>query len=242
MVDRFSTNPYVNPDGWQGENWGDLGYDIYSFVAKEYYNNNGTWEMRYQQVWNEFWDIVNQIHPIAIIGFGQGAKENTWRIENKAVNWKKWYLDEEGNQPTPNPPDETVCPGYIRFSTLPIRQIEKAINNQTTINAEINYLGTPGFYLCGYIAYLQIWYQTQHSKPDDEFLCKAAGFIHVNKSIALNDCIEATNITIRETVEKVKKNIIAREINPVEINNGIFQTKSNLLLFLNQENKLKYYT
>ena len=69
MIVRFSTDPYVNPDGWQGENWENLGYDIYSFVAKEYYNNNGTWEMSYQQIWNEYWDIVNQLHPVAIIGF-----------------------------------------------------------------------------------------------------------------------------------------------------------------------------
>jgi len=213
MVVRFCTDPGVNPDGWKGENWENLGYDIYSFVAKEYYNNSGTWEMRYQQIWNEYWNIVNQLHPIAIIGFGQGGKENTWSIENKAVNWNKWYVDDDGKQPSPNPPDDTVCPGYIRLSTLPIRQIEKAINNQTSINAEINYLGTPGFYICAYMAYLQMWYKAQHSDLDDEFLCKAAGFIHVNKDISLNECIKATNITIRNTVEKVKKEIVVNEIN-----------------------------
>jgi len=227
MIVRFSTDPYVNPDGWQGENWENLGYDIYSFVAKEYYNNNGTWEMSYQQIWNEYWDIVNQLHPVAIIGFGQGGKENTWRIENKAVNWKKWYLDEEGKQPSPNPPDDTVCPGYIRFSTLPIRQIEKAINNQTSINAEINYLGTPGFYICAYIAYLQLWYKAQHSDSNDEFLCKAAGFIHVNKNVSLEDCIEATNITIRNTVEKVNKEIIVNEIKSTELLSNIKTINQN---------------
>jgi len=221
MVARFSTNPYVNPDGWQGENWENLGYDIYSFVAKEYYNNNGTWEWRYQLIWNEFWDIANQLHPIAIIGFGQGAKANTWNIENKAVNWNRWYPDEDGKQPSPNPPDDSVFPGYIRFSTLPIWEIEKAVNNQTSLNANINLLGTPGFYFCGYLAYLEQWYQAQHSDPDDEFLCKAAGWIHVNKSIALDDCIEATNITIRSTVEKVKKNINVIEINPAKISSNI---------------------
>ena len=247
MLVGFCTDPGVNPDGWQGENWENLGYDIYSFVANEYYNNSGTWEMRYQQIWNEYWNIVDQLHPIAIIGFGQGGKENTWRIESKAVNWNKWYVDDDGKQPSPNPPDDTVCPGYIRFSTFPIRQIEKAINNQTSINAEINYLGTPGFYICAYMAYLQLWYKAQHSDLDDEFLCKAAGFIHVNKNVSLDECIKATNITIRNTVEKVNKEIVVNEINSElclsdsistnqqagnkqENQNNIFY-KSNLLIF-----------
>ena len=216
MVARFSTNPYVNPEGWQGENWENLGYDIYSFVAKEYYNNQGTWEWSYQQIWNEFWDIVNQVRPIATIGFGQGAKDNTWNIENKAVNWNKWYPDDDGNQPSPNPPDDTVCTGFIRFSTLPIREIEKEINNQTTINAEINFLGTPGFYFCGYLAYLELWYKAQHSDSKNESFCKCAGWIHVNKTISLEECIEATNITIRKTVEKVKKNVNTDEAAPVK--------------------------
>ena len=255
MVARFSTNPYVNPDGWQGENWENLGYDIYSFVAKEYYNNNGTWEWRYQQIWDAFWNISNQLHPIAIIGFGQGAKANTWNIENKAINWNKWYLDDDGKQPSPNPPDDTVWPCFIRFSTLPIWRIEKAINNQTSINAKVNVLGTPGFYFCGYLAYLEQWYQAQHS-DDDEFLCKAAGWIHVNKNISLEDCIEATNITIKCTIEKVKKAANVRESEPGRLlsniktanqnpinqqkTNYINQQKFNLLLFQILKDKTRY--
>jgi len=218
MIAQFSTNPTVNPDGWQGENWENLGYDIYSFVAKEYYNNQGTWEWKYQQIWTEFWDIAQQLHPIAIIGFDQGAKENTWSIENKAVNWKKWYLDDNGSQPVPNPPDDTVCPGFVRFSTLPVWKIEKAVNNQTFLNAEVNLFGTPGFYFCGYLAYLEEWYQAQHKNPDDEYQCKAAGWINVNKNISLEDCIEATNITIKSTVEKVKKETKVYDISSTKFN------------------------
>ena len=245
MVASFSTNPYVNPEGWQGENWENLGYDIYSFVAKDYYNNNGTWEWRYQNIWDEFWDIANQLHPIAIISFGQGAKENTWNIENKAVNWNRWYLDDDGKQPSPNPPDDTVWPGYIRFSTLPIWEIETAVNNQTSISAEINLLGTPGLYFCGYLAYLVLWYKAQHSDSDDEFICKASGFIHVNKSIALEDCIEATNITIRSTVEKVKKNIndigtVKCEPNINAINQGQTNKKSNRINTLQKTRNLLF--
>ncbi|MDH7507001.1 MAG: hypothetical protein QHH15_04345 [Candidatus Thermoplasmatota archaeon] len=212
MIARFSTDTFVNPEGWQGENWENLGYDIYAFVAKEYYDNHGTWEWKYKQIWEEFWNITNQVHPIAIIGFGQGAKENTWNIENKAVNWVRWYPDEEGLQPEPNPPDDTVKPGYIRFTSLPIYEIEKAVNKNTSIKAEINHLGNPGFYFCGYLSYLQLWYKSQHSDPNDEFYCKAAGWIHVNKSIALNECIKATNMTIIKTVEKIKKNVNVNEI------------------------------
>jgi len=238
MVARFSTNPYVNPDGWQGENWENLGYDVYSFVAKQYYDNQGTWEWNYQKIWNEFWNISNQLHPIAIISFGQGGKDNTWRIESKAVNWNKWYPDKDGNQPNPNPPDDTVCPDYIRLSSLPLQEIEKEVNNQTTINAEINLLGTPGLYFCGYIAYLDLWYKELYSNLHDEFLCKCAGFIHVNGSIDLQESIEATNITIRKTLEKVTKNV--NDVNPFKLSQNLITENRNLIFKRSDQNIEKY--
>jgi len=31
MIAPFSNNTYLNPSGWKGSNWEDLGYNIYSF-------------------------------------------------------------------------------------------------------------------------------------------------------------------------------------------------------------------
>ena len=89
-------------------------------------------------------------------------------------------------------------------------------------------MGTPGSYFCGYLAYLEQWYQAQHSDADDEFLCKAAGWIHVNKNISLDECIEATNITIKCTVEKVKKVAYVRESDPDKLSSNIKTVNQNL--------------
>ncbi len=35
MVQEFSNNPTLNPDGWKGKNWENSGYDIYSYFRTE---------------------------------------------------------------------------------------------------------------------------------------------------------------------------------------------------------------
>jgi pyrrolidone-carboxylate peptidase len=206
MIARFSTDPHVN-NVWQGENWENSSYNIYSFVPKQYYKNGGgTWEWQYQQIHDEFLDLVNQLHPIAIIGFGEGGAQNTWTIENKSINRVDWRVDGTGKQPSPNPPDDTEDAKYSLISTLPVREIETALKNQTSINYNviINTKGDPGDYYCGYLAYLESWYQAQHSSSNDEFQCRVAGWIHVKKDIPLEQCMEAINITIREVLKALQ--------------------------------------
>lgn len=41
--------------------------------------------------------------------------------------------DEPPKQPTPCPPDNTVPVNYVRHSTLPMREIEDAVNAQTPV-------------------------------------------------------------------------------------------------------------
>ncbi|UCF50429.1 MAG: hypothetical protein JSU91_02810, partial [Thermoplasmatales archaeon] len=55
MIAPFSTDPYLNPDGWKGENWEDRGYDIYSFFPTPG-TYNGTFEVDYQNTWDDFWN------------------------------------------------------------------------------------------------------------------------------------------------------------------------------------------
>jgi len=204
MIAEFSTDSYLNPDGWKGENWEDLGYDIYSFFPTPYIYN-GTFEVDYQNTWADFWDITSEINPIAIISFGAGA--GPWEIEYNARNLDSWVNDNNPPyQPTPCPPDDTKPVGYVRHSTLPVQTIADAVNDQTDVNAWIDWSGNPGAYLCEYIAYLGMWYQDIHNDTDDPYRCWEAGFIHVISSLSLEDAKEATKVTIREVIKSLPTN------------------------------------
>ncbi len=199
MIAQFSNNSYLNPSGWKGENWEGWGFDIYSFFPTPGVYN-GTFEVDYQDTWEDFWSIAEEINPIAIISFGAGA--GPWEIEYNARNLDSWVPDNDPPyQPTPCPPDDTKPPGYVRHSTHPVQSIADAVNNQTTINAWVDWSGNPGAYLCEYMAYLGMWYQDIHSSTNDSYPCWASGFIHVASSVPLGDAIEATEITLREVIK-----------------------------------------
>ncbi len=199
MIRHFSTNNYLNPRGWKGENWENSGYNIYSyFPTPDIYN--GTFEVDYQNTWDDFWTITSELNPVAIISFGAGA--GPWEIENNSRNLQYWINDEnKPYQPTPSPPDDTVEAGFIRHSTLPVQVIEDEVNENTNIEAWVDWEGDPGRYLCEYIAYLGMWYQDIHSSKTDPNQCIVAGFIHVNSEVYVEDAMIATNITIRKTIE-----------------------------------------
>ncbi len=200
MIAPFSTDPYLNPDGWKGENWEGRGYDIYSFFPTPG-SYNGTFEVDYQNTWDDFWDITAQINPIVIISFGAGA--GPWEIEFNSRNLDNWVNDyNPPYQPTPCPPDDTVPLGHIRHSTLPVQEIEDAVNEQTSVNAWVDWDGNPGAFLCEYMAYLGMWYQSIH-KNDSTDPCQASGFIHVKNTISVEVAMQATNVTIRETIENL---------------------------------------
>ncbi len=198
MLTSFSTDPELNPNGWDGENWEGLGYDIYSYFPKPGVYT-GMFEVDYQDTWNDFWNVTNQIHPFVIISFGAG--NGPWEIEYNARNLDYWINDDIiPRQPTPCPPDEFESVGFVRHSSLPVQQIADAVNAQTSINAWVDWDGDPGMYLCEYIAYLGMWYHDIHNMSDDPAPCRAAGFIHVNPGVPVEDAIIATEITLRETI------------------------------------------
>jgi pyrrolidone-carboxylate peptidase len=180
MISQFSIDPELNPNGWNGE--------------------NGMFEVDYQDTWEDFWSVTDQIKPFAIISFGAGA--GPWEIEYNARNLDSWINDEESPyKPTPNPPDDTVPVNYVRHSTLPVQQIADAINEENLLDAWVDWDGNPGKYLCEYIAYLGMWYQSIHNQSADPNPCKVAGFVHVNADVSVDDAKIASEITIRETIE-----------------------------------------
>jgi hypothetical protein len=199
MIAQFSNDSYLNPAGWKGGNWEGWGFDIYSFFPTPGIYN-GTFEVDYQDTWEDFWTITQEINPIAIISFGAGA--GPWEIEFNARNLNSWVPDNNPPyQPTPCPPDDTKPAGYVRHSTLPVQSIADAVNNQTTVHAWVDWTGDPGAYLCEYMAYLGMWYQDIHNTTNDTYPCWSSGFIHVAASTPLQDAIQATEITLREVIK-----------------------------------------
>ena len=78
MVRHFSQNIELNPEGWQGENWEGLGYDVISFFPEfdpADCNNCGqgfgNLEVDYQDFSGDFWPIIEEVHPVAIITFSK---------------------------------------------------------------------------------------------------------------------------------------------------------------------------
>ena len=198
MIAPFSTDPLLNPDGWKGENWEDLGYNIHSYFPTPG-SYTGTFEVDYQDTWNDFWNITEEIQPIAIISFGAG--DGPWEIEYNARNLGFWYPDEKAPfQPTPCPPDDTVEVDFIRHATLPLQRIADVVNQETSLDAWVDWSGTPGSYLCEYMAYLGMWYQSLHNESSSSHPCLAAGFIHVHASVPVTEAMKAVNCTLRETI------------------------------------------
>lgn len=201
MIAEFCTDSFLNPDGWQGENWEGMGVDVYSFFP-EPGTYTGWLEVDYQDTWEDFWHLTDSLHPIAILSFG-AARPATWEIEYNARNLYTWQNDyETPYQPTPRPPDSTVQPNTERQATIPVQDVADAVNNETDVYAYIDWNGNPQSFLCEYIAYLGMWYQAQHDSANDPYHCQMAGFIHVGDSaISYAQAKEAAIVSIREVIK-----------------------------------------
>ncbi|MFC1476788.1 T9SS type A sorting domain-containing protein [Fibrobacterota bacterium] len=201
MIAEFCTDSFLNPDGWEGANWEGMGVDVYSFFPEP-----GTYvgwlEVDYQDTWEDFWHLTDSLHPIAILSFG-AARPATWEIEYNARNLYNWLPDYEApTQPTLRPPDSTVSINFKRQATIPVQDVADAVNNETDVNAYIDWNGNPEAFLCEYIAYLGMWYQSQHDSANDPHHCQMAGFIHAGDSaITYAQAKEAAIVSIREVIK-----------------------------------------
>lgn len=209
MLVEFSTSSRLNPRGWQGKNWQGRGYDIYAFFPTFSRGTllnpkgNGDFEVDYQDTARDFWRITKKIKPVAIISFGLGS--GPWEIEFNARNLPpdSWQLDYLAPRMPASRPNLSADAGSVLHSTLPVRQIAKKINKANFgVRAWIDYNGNPSAFLCEYLAYHVMWYQTKHSSKSDVARCIAGGFIHAGY-IGKTKASRAFKITLRETINYV---------------------------------------
>jgi hypothetical protein len=207
MLRPFSANPVQNPDGWIGSNWEGRGYNVYSYFP-EFTSpppgdsiGYGDFEVDYQDTSADFWRITEEIHPLAIITFGRGNPGLNWQLEYRyrnlpSIGWTRDYR--APLRPTPAPPDSSMPASGYRYSSLPMEEIQDAVNDADLgLTSEINWTGNAGAFLCEYIGYHAAWYNALHSDPSAEFRNFAGGHIHVGTEVTAEQGYEATEITLR---------------------------------------------
>ena len=203
MLRRFSSDPVQNPDGWIGEDWEGRGYNIYSFFPEfpgGLGKGEGDFEVDYQDTSGDFWTIVAQLEPIAIVTTGRADNDFDWELEGghrmfPLAMWADDYL--EPFDPTPDLPiaDEPIW--NERYSTLPMQAIVDAVEAEVhNLYAYSTELDTSNF-LCNFVGYHAAWYHDLHAEPDDPLWVIASGHIHVGFAMDLADAILATEVTLR---------------------------------------------
>tara|TARA_Y100000590_G_scaffold468425_1_gene651156 strand:+ start:1958 stop:3316 length:1359 start_codon:yes stop_codon:yes gene_type:complete len=215
MVRHFSQNIDLNPNGWEGENWENLGYDVVSFFP-EFDPPNcancgqgyGDLEVDYQDFSNDFWPIVEDVKPVAIITFSRGFNDHSWELENRLVNRTNWHDDyTEPFLPTPNPPDATVDTYHVRYTSLPIDDIISSVfDAHLGLDAYLDNTNA-GMYLSEFAGYHGVWYKETY-QFSNEIPCFSAGHIHVGGQIDWDTAREAAEISIRTLIHYIDQFIV----------------------------------
>ena len=211
MIRHFSQDSILNPEGWQGENWRDSGYDIISFFPEfEDPNCNncgqgyGDFEVDYQNTSQDFWSLIPNLNPISIITFSRGFIDYSWELEYNYYNRTNWYGDYSTPiYPTPNPPDNDAITNFLRNSSLPMQSIVDEVNSSNlNLNSYIDINGDPGRFVSEFMGYHGVWYHDLH-EFDSETPCFLAGHVHVGGLIDWDTARDATELTIEKVIEEL---------------------------------------
>lgn len=211
MIRPFSQSPVQNPGGWIGGNWEGRGYDIVSFFPEfpggvgVNPKGNGDLEVDYQDTSNDFWQIVGNVKPLAIVTFSRGNAGSNWEIEahHRKLPLNSWINDYlTPFKPTPELPIANEPDFQERKSSLPMEAIRDAVNAQVTgVPAFIDNTNLyAGNFVSEFMGYHGTWYKDLHSDPNDPLYTIAAGHIHVGISTPLDKAMQATQVTLREVI------------------------------------------
>lgn len=219
MIRPFSQNTAQNPGGWQGGNWEGRGYDIFSYfpefpgiTSPPYGRGQGDFEVDYQDASADFWRVVEELRPVAIITFSRGGAGSNWEIESRARklplnSWTPDYL--APTRPTADLPIASEPDNFIRHSSLPMSQIRDAVNAAgigvpAFIDTSNSFGGT---FVSEFTSYHSAWYANLHSSPSDPFWTVAGGHIHVGGGTTVAGATLATEISLRVLIEHVNATV-----------------------------------
>lgn len=182
MLREFSPDPALNGGVWIGKNWKNSGFDVYAYFPQFSGDEVGYGDFRvdFASSFNDFMRITNELKPVAVLSFGKGA--GPWEIETKFPayylaqfrNGIKSTVGENARYPVP----ESLKGNRTFFSTLPVEKIRQAVNRLESphLRAWVDHEGDAGNFLCGFMGYLNGWYQAENNSAT----VRMAGFIHVD--------------------------------------------------------------
>ena len=231
MIRHFSQSLDLNPSGWEGENWQNSGYDVISFFPEfdDPDCNNcgqgyGNFEVDYQDTSYDFWTLIDELNPMAVITFSRGYIDYSWELEYNFYNRTNWYADYTTPFfPTPNPPDFNEVTMFLRNSNLPMQNIVDAVNSsELGLNSYIDINGDPGHFVSEFMGYHGVWYRDLNQFEDAP--CYLAGHVHVGGLIDWQTSIQATEITISQVINALEEYVYTpgdvngdQEINVLDI-------------------------
>ena len=207
MIRDFSQNLDLNPTGWIGNDWESRGYDVVSFFPEfsdpdcdSCGQGYGDLEVDYQDTSQDFWPIVEELKPIAIITFSRGFIDNSWELEYNYYNRLNWINDFSAPfLPTPNPPDDSTENYFVRHSSLPMENIVQDVDDENLgLDPYIDWTGDPGRYVSEFMGYHGVWYHGINQLGEDK--CITAGHVHVGGLIDVETAKRATEVTLRSVI------------------------------------------
>lgn len=225
MLRPFSTRPEQNPDGWQGRNWRNTGWDVYAFfpefppdgdpvgdpigspgsVGSEAFD----FPVDYQRTSADFWRIMARYQPTLLITTSRGG-EIGWELEAVEGGHQSWVADGYGNDELPT--RETIDPRSWQalmtysderlLSQLPINQLYQALAGagETPVTVAIDW-DTSGNYLSGFMGLHGLYYNATH--PHN----RVAGHIHVGRHVS--------TVQARYMLDRTLEIILTREPAPL---------------------------
>ena len=225
MIRDFSQNLDLNPSGWVGDDWESRGYDVVSFFPEfsdpdcdSCGQGYGYLEVDYQDTSQDFWPIVEELKPIAIITFSRGFIDNSWEMEYNYYNRLNWINDFTSPfLPTPNPPDDSVENYFVRHSSLPMENIVQDIDDENIgLDPYIDWTGDPGRYVSEFMGYHGVWYHGINQLGEDK--CITAGHVHVGGLIDVETAKRATKVTLRSVINLLDESTyVLGDVNQDEI-------------------------
>ena len=210
MLRAFSPDPDHNPGAWIGANWQKRGYNVYAFFPEfpdGLGKGEGDFEVDYQDTSGDFWPLVEQLEPIAIIAYGRSGNDHDWELEGghrmyqPLSNWSNDYLTPY--DPTPELPIANEPGGYERMSSLPIAEIVGAIEVEVPGLYPYGTTIDTSRFLCDFMGYHVNWWHMTHADPHVPAWNPIAGFIHLGYAMTLEQAVAGTDVTLRVVIDHV---------------------------------------
>ncbi len=225
MLRPFSTDPEQNPDGWVGENWRGLGFDVYAFFPEFPPDGDPTndpigspgsvgadgsdLQVDYQDTSADFWSILDAYQPHIVITHSRGGAIG-WELESiegghgnagpdPALDWIS-----DGYGADTRPTQATVDPrSWAAMNTYRNRHASSLLPLDTVQAAAAALglttveidAGTSGNYLSGFLGLHGIVYA--QTTPH----AVAGGHIHVGTSVSVDDARALTDASLEAVLE-----------------------------------------